>query len=234
MEWMDRIVLIIMYIIIISQVAFGAYLSCEDSDSGSVYNIQGTVSYGFKEQLQTASDYCDEGNVGKEVLSCSGGDCFIVEYSCTGSEGNWEVKTETKKCVDLGYTGCINGACNGTPIPEESCSDNIENQDETDVDCGGSCPACENGDNCNEDSDCESSYCNPNNICATPSCDDNTQNRDEEGIDCGGAYCDSCTETISDFKLLRYIILWAQGNLDPNPTLNNQRILEIIEVWKRP
>ncbi len=48
----------------------------------------------------------------------------------------------------------------------ETCSDGILNQDETGVDCGGSC-----------------------NPCAT--CSDGIQNQDETGIDCGGA-CSPC------------------------------------------
>ncbi len=43
----------------------------------------------------------------------------------------------------------------------ESCSDKIKNQGETDVDCGGPCSACE-------------------------TCFDNLKNQDESGIDCGG------------------------------------------------
>ena len=47
------------------------------------------------------------------------------------------------------------------------CSDEIKNQDETGIDCGGSCNAC-------------------------PTCEDEIQNQDETGIDCGGV-CGACT-----------------------------------------
>ena len=43
----------------------------------------------------------------------------------------------------------------------ENCSDNIKNQDETDIDCGGTCDKCDNGKSCSTNSDCESDYCNP-------------------------------------------------------------------------
>ena len=49
-----------------------------------------------------------------------------------------------------------------------SCTDGIQNGDETGVDCGGSCP----------------------NTC--PTCTDGVQNGDEEGIDCGGSNCAPC------------------------------------------
>jgi len=50
---------------------------------------------------------------------------------------------------------------------DETCSDGIQNQDETGVDCGGTCAAC-------------------------VTCSDGIQNGDEEGVDCGGSDCDEC------------------------------------------
>lgn len=42
----------------------------------------------------------------------------------------------------------------------ESCDDEIKNQDETDVDCGGvKCPGCANSKMCKEPTDCESGFC---------------------------------------------------------------------------
>jgi len=42
---------------------------------------------------------------------------------------------------------------------EETCSDGIKNQKETDVDCGGPCKPCSLGKFCSANSDCESGYC---------------------------------------------------------------------------
>lgn len=47
-----------------------------------------------------------------------------------------------------------------------ACSDGIRDGDETNVDCGGSCQPCADGKSCLVDSDCESNYCNPENICS--------------------------------------------------------------------
>ena len=47
-----------------------------------------------------------------------------------------------------------------------TCSDDQQNQGETDVDCGGPCTAC-------------------------PTCDDDIQNQGETGVDCGGP-CTVC------------------------------------------
>src|SRR5687767_1775300 len=44
-----------------------------------------------------------------------------------------------------------------TPVP--SCADRITNNDETDIDCGGSCRGCEAGQGCRGASDCLSRFC---------------------------------------------------------------------------
>ncbi|MBW2525101.1 MAG: hypothetical protein JRI23_13040, partial [Deltaproteobacteria bacterium] len=58
-------------------------------------------------------------------------------------------------CDDDGGDGCDGqGSC-----VVATCTDDYLNGDETDVDCGGSCPPCVNGDACLEADDCESRYC---------------------------------------------------------------------------
>lgn len=54
-----------------------------------------------------------------------------------------------------------------TASPTLQCSSGTKNGDEGDVDCGGSCPPCENGKTCNIDSDCASASCDSN-ICVDP------------------------------------------------------------------
>ena len=61
----------------------------------------------------------------------------------------------------LNTTNCFNSAA-------ASCTDGIKNQDETDIDCGGSkCPTCGNTKSCNQASDCTSGYCDSNHICSS-------------------------------------------------------------------
>lgn len=59
----------------------------------------------------------------------------------------------------IGFIGCSDD--------DETCTDGIQNQDETGVDCGGTCDPC-------------------------PTCSDGIQNGEETGIDCGGADCPAC------------------------------------------
>jgi hypothetical protein len=56
----------------------------------------------------------------------------------------------------------------GTP-PEPGCADQIKNQDETDVDCGGSCGPCADGQACSSADDCASMACVAG-TCVSTSC----------------------------------------------------------------
>jgi hypothetical protein len=74
--------------------------------------------------------------------------------------------------------------------PEGHCFNAVLDGDETDVDCGGSCPPCEEGKACLVDSDCKSGFCLEG-ICVVPSCFDGIKNQGESDIDCGGP-CQPC------------------------------------------
>ena len=76
----------------------------------------------------------------------------------------------------------------------DPCANGIQDGDETDVDCGGSCPArCGDGDGCADGDDCDSGVCADDGTCAPPACDDGVQNGDETGVDCGGS-CPACDD----------------------------------------
>jgi hypothetical protein len=85
----------------------------------------------------------------------------------------------------------VNGTCQaqaGHGTPPATCSDGITNQDETDVDCGGSiCSECQSGESCLVATDCLSGVCTAN-VC-TATCFDTQQNQDETDVDCGGSTC---------------------------------------------
>jgi cellulase/cellobiase CelA1 len=57
---------------------------------------------------------------------------------------------------------CSEGTCEEdvcTIIVAPTCEDSVQNGDETDVDCGGSCDPCEEGESCNVDADCAEGTC---------------------------------------------------------------------------
>ncbi|CAF1515654.1 unnamed protein product [Adineta ricciae] len=89
---------------------------------------------------------------------------------------------------------CTTGFCrsNDKTCQTPSCSDEFRNQDETDVDCGGSiCSTqCIDNETCSQNSDCTSGYCRLiDQTCRTASCTDGFQNQDETDVDCGGLIC---------------------------------------------
>ena len=61
-----------------------------------------------------------------------------------GVYGDWNSYTEVK-IQDFSSTVSVPVVSNPTPTP--TCSDGIQNQDETGIDCGGSCSACSTGGN---------------------------------------------------------------------------------------
>ncbi|CAF3697790.1 unnamed protein product [Adineta steineri] len=75
-----------------------------------------------------------------------------------------------------------------------SCTDGVKNQDETDVDCGGTICSkkCHPRKGCSKHTDCIIPNCNPkSNTCQAPTCKDRIKNQDETDVDCGGATCAS-------------------------------------------
>ena len=109
---------------------------------------------------QKDGDETDVDCGGSRCKACDlGKQCNVAGDCATGacSEGRCTEKSCTKAsdCGD-GYV------CDTTTSKcklEETCSDGIKNQDETDVDCGGSCQACANTKACKQNSDCLSNQC---------------------------------------------------------------------------
>src|SRR5665213_1711498 len=82
-------------------------------------------------------------------------------------------------------------ACGGSsvvPPPAPSCTDGIQNQGESAVDCGGtsSCEPCALGSGCTSASYCQSGAC-VGSVCASPTCSDHVRDGDETDVDCGGS-----------------------------------------------
>jgi hypothetical protein len=81
-----------------------------------------------------------------------------------------------------------------------SCDDQVQNQDETAADCGGSCDArCSTGQGCQTGVDCASGVCGTagcspgtERCCQAPACNDGVRNGTEPVVDCGDASCGLC------------------------------------------
>jgi len=115
----------------------------------------GHVSCGSVDMVQNYMDYTDDGCMNLYT------DGQAIRMHALFAPGGFR------------YSLTQSAACGDTPTP--TCTDGIQNGDETGVDCGGSCAPC-----------------------ATPTCDDGIQNGDETGVDCGGADCPACPATCDD------------------------------------
>jgi|GEM_PF-6919235 len=171
---------------------------------------------------------CDYGELCQADTDCVGGYCNPSTKKCdkTLCQNNQTDPLNGETDVDCGgakCTGCNLGkACKldrdcgtGTDIycdqstytcKKKSCSDKVQNSHdsgtETDVDCGGPCvresKLCATGTGCDDNSDCESNFCNPlTKLCAEATCSDGYQDQDETGTDCGGA-CAAMGKTCPD------------------------------------
>jgi hypothetical protein len=73
--------------------------------------------------------------------------------------------------------------------PSRPCEDGLHNGDESDLDCGGSCPSCGNGQSCLADADCVSSFCLGGRCACRP------ESCGEQGLECGSS-SDGCGSMI--------------------------------------
>ena len=88
---------------------------------------------------------------------------------------------------------------------QPTCSDGVQNGDESDVDCGGTCEPCDLDARCRNESDCTSRHC-LDMICTASDCNDTLQNCDETDVDCGGrcggcpnlSQCNSASDCVSN------------------------------------
>lgn len=113
-----------------------------------------------------------------------------TDIDCGGYCGPCTLGKQCKRITDCATKVCTNNICS-SPLPV-SCSDGIQNQDETDSDCGGLCQKCQDGKKCRAGSNCLTGYCSQKKICLTPSCTDGEKSQDESDIDCGGP-CKKCS-----------------------------------------
>ncbi len=157
---------------------------------------------------------CDDGDGCEDGDDCISTICDPKTMTCTPAGDCTDgVQNGDESDIDCGGTvcdacpdgdgcdddaDCASGVCdepNMVCLPP-ACDDGVVNGDETDVDCGGSCPAdCDDGEDCLADDDCTSQICDPgSNTCASRSCNDGVQNGDETDVDCGGTCPTDCDD----------------------------------------
>ncbi|MCR9160699.1 MAG: hypothetical protein ACE37F_20695 [Nannocystaceae bacterium] len=149
--------------------------------------------------LGGCADPCsDDGLLQDDVSECpavTGG-----SDSDTETSGETESASDTETASDSNSDTLETDSAGGA-----DCNDGMQNGDETDVDCGGSCDEkCDDGEGCMVDDDCMSDACGDDDTCQStdtdsdtdgdPTCEDGMQNGDETDVDCGN----SCGATCED------------------------------------
>lgn len=142
---------------------------------------------------------------------------LITHWNGGGSAVDKEAKEKTPTGAGLNQTNQTSNAT-ATAQTASLCANGIKDQDETDVDCGGTkCTGCAEFKACNVDTDCATgSYCAQHIKCLKPTCTDTINNQDEVAVDCGGV-CGG---------------YWYDGicNPQPKPQYSGKIDLSIIKV----
>lgn len=87
---------------------------------------------------------------------------------------------------------CASDICQSGFCQAPTCSDGLQNGEESGVDCGGpACVPCPAGQSCEGGGDCGSGVCESR-VCQAPTCGDGVRNAAESGVDCGGPDCVPC------------------------------------------
>ena len=140
-------------------------------------------------------------------------DCVQNSYQCNFGDGPYPDLAGDTTCLGSICTSCSTvygdeyyycalveacsseglGCDSNSPRCVDHCADHQTDFDESDVDCGGSCPQCSSGQYCNSDADCSSglgcSELDASAYTCVDSCFDGHKDDDESGIDCGGTTC---------------------------------------------
>lgn len=104
------------------------------------------------------------------AVGCANGTTCTAHTDCLSGHCNDSGKCDVAPCTSHDECG-VGGVCNGIC---ERCDDHVQNGNETDIDCGGTCETkCEIGDRCEKDSDCATSSCDPTTYrCVKSDCED--------------------------------------------------------------
>jgi hypothetical protein len=187
------------------------YLSIDPEITISGLTANKTYTLKFFSSFNTATNYTTNFTINgsSQSIISTNNDSEIVTFSDIRPDGNNEIIVTIDTPTNYGYLNAlIIRESAEEPIP--TCSDTIQNGDETGVDCGGSCSTCipdfcsdavQSGDETGID-------CGGSCPSACPTCSDGIQNGTEFGLDCGG----SCSACIANTYLIDFGLTVTPGN----------------------
>ena len=165
------------------------YLGSYDSTGGASADYTGgSDGTGGGGSQATGGTPATGGTTANDSCQVSGtklcGDTCVIPSPTTGCSLD---SCDPCPVVENGSMSCVDSACDlqcddgyvedmGTCVADISCSDGAQNGTETDVDCGGDCPPCDDGKACELDSDCvDGLLCNGTTGASVCSCEPKTQ-----------------------------------------------------------
>lgn len=194
-----------------SGICFGGRCSAPSCSDG--------IQNGFETDVDCGGVHCDGCDTDEKCAgddnSCANLICNPTDYTCEPPTCDDGVRNGDERGIDCGPPSvcpqpcdegtpcvnnedCVSGVCTGGSCAAATCSDGVQNDNESDVDCGRDCgngdgARCEAGRTCNSGSDCQSRVCRSAQtaegltaLCVLPSCDDGVANGQEGHVDCGG------------------------------------------------
>ena len=127
---------------------------------------------------------CDDGIKNNDETDA---DCGGASYNCRRCEDGLSCRR---------HADCASEFCDPTSLVcrHPSCNNRKQDEQETDVDCGGPlCGPCMNGASCATHGDCASKLCETNTqTCLLWNCANGIQDGKETDVDCGGPACLAC------------------------------------------
>ncbi len=141
------------------------------------------------------SDRCNDGD-----HRCNGTALERCERGQTGCT-DWVLEQD---CASAGQV-CDDTSGQPVCLTPQTCDDGIQNQDETDIDCGGICDPCPVGSGCGNDQDCDSGVCS-NGVCKV--CRSGS-------FRCFGNWVQSCKADESDWENSQHCDPAAEQICDP-------------------
>ena len=157
----------------------GGALGCSDDEKVGALDIFGNSDGGKTDVASDTSTPDDAGDAADEADAAT-------EAAVPGAEGDApDPDAESDAPIDAETEASTDG-------PAADCDNESQDGDETDVDCGGSCPdKCAIHEGCKVGEDCQEGVCE-NDVCLAPTCSDGVQNGEETDQDCGTPLCGDC------------------------------------------
>ena len=158
----------------------------------AVGGVSGSSSAGDSGAVQSNPDATDAADASPECLSNS--DCAPSGSACLQRVCNLN-RCEDEPVPPGAYCSEDGGIrCDGNGVCWRCSIDELKNDNETDIDCGGQdCPKCAPTQACQLGTDCDSGVCQQS-ACQAPTCSDGVRNGGEGGVDCGGPCGTLCVQ----------------------------------------